>query len=188
MTAGGPEASGARDPEAGGRAAGDGAVERILAERAALLARPLPEPVDHRLDELAVLSAGGERYAVALACLERVLPVGAVTPLPGLRPPWAGLVALRGELLPALDVPAYLGRPAGTAGAAGGYCAVVAHGGLRVALLSEEPVTLRAPPEDGLSDPLAPAAAGAVVGVTGDLVTVLDVATILADPALVVDD
>ena len=192
MTAGGPEASGARDPEAGGRAAGDGAVERILAERAALLARPLPEPVDHRLDELAVLSAGGERYAVALACLERVLPVGAVTPLPGLRPPWAGLVALRGELLPALDVPAYLGRPAGTAGAAAGagaYCAVVAHGGLRVALLSEEPVTLMAPPEDGLSAPLARvAAAGAVVGVTGDLVTLLDVATILADPALVVDD
>jgi len=190
VTAAGPEASGAPAPEAGGRAPGDGAVERILAERAALLARPLPEPDHRRLDELAVLSAGGERYAVPLAALERVLPVEAVTPLPGLRPPWAGLVALRGELLPALDVPSYLGRPAGTAGAAGAgaYCVVVAQGGLRVALLSEEPVTLMAPPEHGLSGPLDPAAGGAVVGVTGDLVTVLDVVTILADPALVVDD
>ncbi|MCA1845898.1 MAG: hypothetical protein LC792_22460 [Actinobacteria bacterium] len=96
-----------------------------------------------------------------------------------------------GELLPALDVPSYLGRPAGTTAAgAGVYCAVVAHGGLRVAFLSEEPVTLMARPEAGLSAPLAPVptTAGAVVGVTGDLVTVLDVATILADPALVVDD
>jgi hypothetical protein len=67
---------------------------------------------------------------------------------------------------------------------------VVAHGGLRVALLSDEPVTLMARPAGGLSAPLAPltAPAGAVVGVTGDLVTILDVASILADPALVVDD
>jgi hypothetical protein len=48
-------------------------------------------------------------------------------------------------------------------------CAVVAHGGLRVAFLSEAPVTLLLRQED-------------------DLVTVLDVPTILADPALVVDD
>jgi purine-binding chemotaxis protein CheW len=174
--------------------AGDGTgpdaatVERILAERAARLARPLPEPEHRRLDELAVLEAGGERYAVGLASLERVQPVDAVTPVPGLRPPWAGLVALRGELLPALDIPSYLGRP--PAPAAPAYSAVVAHGGLRVALLSEAPVTLMAGPPDGLSAPLAPTAApaGAVVGVTRDLVTILDVATILADPALVVDD
>jgi hypothetical protein len=69
-------------------------------------------------------------------------------------------------------------------------CAVVAHGGLRVALLSEAPVTLMPCPESGLSPPAGPTAAppGAVVGVTGDLVTVLDVPTILADAALVVDD
>jgi chemotaxis signal transduction protein len=174
-------------------AAGRDDVERVLAERAALLARRLSEPQHRRLDELAVLEAGGERYAVDLATLERVHPVEAVTPVPGLRPPWAGLVALRGELLPALDVPSYLGRPPGGTGAAGtgpAHSAVVAHGGLRVALLSEGPVTLMTRPQEGLSAPLAPSAApaGAVVGVTGDLVTILDVATILADPALVVDD
>jgi hypothetical protein len=49
---------------------------------------------------------------------------------------------------------------------------------------------LMARPRNGLSAPLArgTATTGAVVGVTGDLVTILDVATILADPALVVDD
>jgi len=169
-------------------------VERVLAERARLLARPLPEAPSGRLDQLAVLAAGGERYAVDLASVDRVHPVAAVTPVPGLRPPWVGLVALRGELLAALDVPAYLGRPplpppgGGPSGAA--YCAVVAQGGLRVALLSDQPVTLMARPVGGLSGPLAPMAApaGAVVGVTGDLVTILDVASILADPALVVDD
>lgn len=174
-------------------AAGGDEVERVLAERARLLARPLPEAPSGRLDQLAVLLAGGERYAVDLASVDRVHPVAAVTPLPGLRPPWAGLVALRGELLPALDVPAYLGRaslPGPGGGPAAAYCAVVAHGGLRVALLSDQAVTLMPRPVGGLSGPLAPvpAPAGAVVGVTGDLVTILDVASILADPALLVDD
>ena len=68
--------------------------------------------------------------------------------------------------------------------------AIVAHGGLRVALLSDAPVALGARPEGGLSAPLAGTAAppGVILGVTDDLLTVLDVATILADPALVVDD
>ncbi|HET9771070.1 MAG TPA: chemotaxis protein CheW [Acidimicrobiia bacterium] len=172
----------------------DDAVERILAERARLLARPLAEPDLTTDDEILVLEADGERYAVALAVVERVHPVDALTPLPGLRPPWAGLVSLRGEILPALDLPAYLGRPAsrspeGATRRAAASCAVVAAGGLRVALLSEAPAALRSRPR-GLAAPLAEDAAppGAVVGVTDDLVTILDVPTILADAALVVDD
>jgi chemotaxis signal transduction protein len=116
-------------------------------------------------DQVVVLEAGGERYAVDLTSVERVHPVEVVTPLPGLRPPWAGLVCLRGELLPALDLPSYLGRPAGALPAVD--CAVVTHGGLRVAFLSESPVAL------------LPRAAGGLI---------LDVATILADPTLVVND
>ena len=146
-------------------------VERILAERARLLARPLEEPGVEGT-EVVLLEGGGERYAVALAWVERVHPVEAVTPLPGLRPPWAGLIALRGELLPALDLPSYLGRgsPVGPGRAVG--CAVVASGGVRVAFLSEAPVALMLRPE----------------GATDDLVTILDVPSILADAALVVDD
>jgi chemotaxis signal transduction protein len=170
----------------------DDRMERVLAERARLLARPLQEPGRPTVDEVAVLEAGGERYAVELRSVERIHPVEAVTPVPGLRPPWAGLVALRGEILPALDLPSYLGRPLRPAGpaTAAAHCAVVAHGGLRVALLSDAPVTLAARPEGGLSAPLAGSAApaGVVLGVTDDLLTVLDVPTILADPALVVDD
>ena len=167
--------------------------ERVLAERARLLARPLPEPDSTAADEVVVLEAGGERYAIDLTSVERVHPVEAVTPLPGLRPPWAGLVSLRGEILPALDLPSYLGRP--PVFAPGGpstpaASAIVAHGGLRVALLSEAPLALRVRPEGRLSAPLAEttAPAGVVVGVTDDLLTILDVAAILADPALVVDD
>jgi hypothetical protein len=59
-----------------------------------------------------------------------------------------------------------------------------------VAFLSEAPVTLMVCPEGCLSPPVVPTAApaGAVVGVTDELVTVLHVPTILADAALVVDD
>jgi chemotaxis signal transduction protein len=166
----------------------DDRVERVLAERARQLARPLEDPDRAAPEEVVVLEAGGERYAVDLTSVERVHPVEVVTPLPGLRPPWAGLVSLRGEMLPALDVPAYLGRPPSAAPVA--HCAVVAHGGLRVALLSETALALMLRPKGGLSAPLAEttAPAGVVVGVTDDLLTILDVPTILADPALVVDD
>ncbi|MCA1844479.1 MAG: chemotaxis protein CheW [Actinobacteria bacterium] len=168
---------------------GDGHVERVLAERARLLARPLEEPVVEGT-EVVLLEGGGERYAVALTWVERVYPVEAVTPLPGLRPPWAGLISLRGDLLPALHLPSYLGRASPTVAGRSVGCAVVTHGGLRVAFLSEAPVTLMLCPEGSLSPPMTPTAApaGVVVGVTDDLVTVLDVPTILADKALVVDD
>jgi chemotaxis signal transduction protein len=170
----------------------DDAVERLLAERARLLARPLQEPDSTVGDELVVLQAGGERYGVDLTSVERVHPVEAVTPLPGLRPPWAGLVSLRGEILPALDLPAYLGRPpvfAAGGPATAAASAIVAHAGLRVALLSEAAVTLAPrPPAGGLSAPLGEGPAGVIVGVTDDLVTIVDVPSILADPALVVDD
>jgi hypothetical protein len=149
---------------------GDADVERVLAERARLLARPLPEPDRPGDHDVVVIEAGGERYAVAVDCVERVHPIDGVTPLPGLRPPWRGLVSVRGELLPALDLPAYLGRPPGPGAAPGPVvsCAVVASGGLRVALLSEAPPAM------------APRPAG--------VVEVVDVAGILADAALVVDD
>ena len=121
-------------------------------------------------DEVVVLHAGGERYAVDLTAVDRIHTVDAVTELPGLRPPWRGLVSLRGEILPALDLGWYLGRPPGSDGGeppppAG--AAVVSHGGVRVVLLSEAPVAL------------SPRAAGGVI---------LDVAAILTDPVLVVND
>jgi chemotaxis signal transduction protein len=118
-------------------------------------------------DQVLVLEAGGERYAVELTSVERVHPVEAVTPLPGLRPPWAGLVSLRGELFPALDLTSYLGKPPSSGPLPAVDCAVVTHGGLRVAFLSEAPVALLPRPEGGV---------------------LLDVATILADPGLVVND
>ena len=168
-------------------------IERVLAERARLLARPLEDPDATAADEVVVLEAGGERYAIDLTSVERIHPVEAVTPLPGLRPPWAGLVSLRGEVLPALDLAAYLGRPpafAASGPSAPAASAIVASGGLRVALLSEAPVVLAVRPRGRLTAPLGefPAPSGVVLGVTGDLLTVLDVPTILADPALVVDD
>ena len=147
----------------------DADAERVLAERARLLALPLAEPGGPAGADVVVLEAGGERYAVDVVWVERVHPVEAVTPLPGLRPPWRGLVSLRGELLPALDLPSYFGwTPEAGPGRVSG-CAVVVHGGLRVALLSETPPAL-------------------ATRAAGELMTVLDVPTILADPALVVDD
>ena len=141
--------------------------ERVLAERARLLARPLRAPDLPAAGEVLVLEAGGERYAVDAAAVERVHRLSGVTPVPGLRPPWLGLVSVRGQLLAALDLPAYLGRPPAPPRPLVG-CAVVSAGGLRVALVSEALPALARPPASGA--------------------TAVDVAGILADPALVVND
>jgi chemotaxis signal transduction protein len=124
-------------------------------------------------DEVVVLHAGGERYAVDVTAVDRIHTVAGVTVIPGLRPPWRGLVSLRGEILPALDLGWYLGRRPADAGrdepppAAPVGGAVVSSGAVRIVVLSEAPVAL------------ASRAAGGIA---------LDVATILADPVLVVND
>ena len=78
----------------------DDHVERVLAERARLLARPLEEPDRRALDDVVVLEAGGERYAIALTSVERVHPVDAVTVVPG---------QIRGRQIRG-DAPCFLGR------------------------------------------------------------------------------
>ncbi|MFZ5928004.1 MAG: chemotaxis protein CheW [Acidobacteriota bacterium] len=81
-----------------------GDIERILKPHAALEAAPERKP------RLLVFRAGGESYALSMECVREVERVSRVTPVPGAPPFVRGLVNLRGEILPLLDLAALFGR------------------------------------------------------------------------------
>lgn len=69
-----------------------------------------PPPGDPLL-KLVVFAAEGERYAVRLAVVERVLPMVAVSALPKAPAVALGIINLHGAVVPVLDIRRRLGLP-----------------------------------------------------------------------------
>jgi chemotaxis signal transduction protein len=67
---------------------------------------PAPTPVD-----FAVALIGGRRFALAMAAIERILRMAALTPLPAAPAHVAGLLNLQGAALPVVDPRPLLGLP-----------------------------------------------------------------------------
>jgi purine-binding chemotaxis protein CheW len=65
------------------------------------------------LSQLCVLRVGTEEYVVDLARVDEILPVPTVTPVPKAPAFLEGVVKLRGEVLPVVDVRRRLGVPKG---------------------------------------------------------------------------
>lgn len=58
--------------------------------------------------DVAVFELGGERYAVDLAAVQKVIPIGPITPVPGVPAHLLGAMNVRGRVLPVLDLGALL--------------------------------------------------------------------------------
>lgn len=80
----------------------------VLQERARRLAEPLRSDTA-AIDSMLCFTVGGERFLVPLRALCEVAPLERVTPVPGLPALFAGLGALRGALIPVLDLRQALG-------------------------------------------------------------------------------
>jgi len=86
--------------------------ERILRERAAVVARARAEPRAAGLPVLA-FTLGGERYAVEVKAVLQVVDAASLWPLPA-APPWLlGAVLARTRVVPVLDLRALLGLEGG---------------------------------------------------------------------------
>lgn len=165
-------------------------VQRVLEERARALARPAAGHGDGDAVELVVLTVGAERYGVDVRQVREVRPLAGLAPVPGTPSCWSGLVNLRGRLCPVLSLRRYLRVAGGTdAGATGPGVLVVVTARFTAALLVDAAAEIRrcAPgdlrPATGTATDRAHAA---IQAVTADLVQVLDLDALLADPALVV--
>lgn len=108
-----------------------GDAERIIQSQTELNAVPAQRP------RLLVFRAGGESYALSMESVREVERVSRVTPVPGAPAFLRGLVNLRGEILPLLDLAALLARK----GEQSGQRLIVAQAGAAdpvVALMVEE--------------------------------------------------
>jgi purine-binding chemotaxis protein CheW len=91
--------------------------EAVLVERSRRLAKvATTEPEGHSVSIL-VFRLGGESYAVDVAALRSIEPVGSLTPLPCAPRFVAGVLNLRGEMLTVLDLGAVLDLPQAPASA-----------------------------------------------------------------------
>ena len=166
--------------------------KQILLTRAAELARVLPETVaDTQVFEVLEFGLGKERYAVQTEFVREVCLVQELTPLPCTPAFVAGIVNVRGQILPVLDLRRLLGLVAGPV-AVGPRVAILVRGaGLELGMLADQitgvrkvrraevqpvPLTLTRPRDRYL------------LGVTNGCLVVLDLARMLADKALIVDE
>lgn len=165
----------------------------ILVARAQRLAAAPRVPVVGEVLDLVVLTLGVERYGIDVRFVQEVQPQESVTPLPGVPVFWAGLVNLRGHLCPLLDLRSFLGlaerMPAGRAvgEATPAKVVVVAIAGLEIGLLaddvSEVRQVLKSEIGPALLEPAGPARRP-ISGMMPDLLAVLDLDALLADPRL----
>jgi purine-binding chemotaxis protein CheW len=162
----------------------------VLEERAAALARSSEDDVlNGETIGMVVLVVGDERYGVEVQDVQEIEPLDKVTPIPGTPAFWTGVVNLRGSMYPVLDIERYLGLPA-SAGVENPKVALVSRGGLSVGLLVDEVAEIRKVRSSEIGPPVADGSSKAEVvrGVTPDMLSVLDLDALLADPALVVED
>jgi purine-binding chemotaxis protein CheW len=161
--------------------------QRILEERARVLARPLraEEPADTL--ELVVLALGPERYGIDPRRAREVRPFADLAPVPGTPPFWAGIINIRGTLYAVLDLHRYLELPEVDAGERQKVVVLVSGSNLTVGLLVDGALGIRRIPAAAVGPALgetSEAARQIVHGVANDLLTVLDVDALLSDPRL----
>jgi purine-binding chemotaxis protein CheW len=169
----------------------DGHVNRVLRERAARLARPPggAAPAGELLDLLEFRLAG-ERYAVETRYVSEVHPLRDLTPLPGTPAFVRGIVNLRGRILPVYDLKKFFALP--ELGVTDLHRVLVVNGGdFEIGLLADVVVGVRALPATSLSPPLptlSAIAAEYLKGISEERLVVLDLARLLSDPRIVVND
>jgi purine-binding chemotaxis protein CheW len=158
-------------------------VEQVLKVRARRLATARHN-LDARPQGTGVLcfGIGNESYALPLANLSEVMPLGAWTPVPGLAQYLLGVTNVRGEIRPLLNLHAILSLPEPAAGSPGHVVFLRIPGrevGLRVDQLSrisfidDDRLTVPHESTNGLPQRF-------VAGITPDTLILLDARQILA--------
>jgi chemotaxis signal transduction protein len=168
-TAHGPESATARARE-------------ILHERARQLSRPIANASTTKRVDAVSFSLGRERYAVDARQVFAVFRLESLTPLPGARPPVAGVTPWRGDVLTVLDIRSLVGA---TPTALDDLARVIVLGNERpeLGLLADridDPLQLDAGSVHPLSADRASRGSEILRGVTSEAVVVLDAHALLA--------
>jgi purine-binding chemotaxis protein CheW len=167
-------------------------IQRILEERARDLGRVPKQKVQDAggSHELLILGIGDELFGVNIESVQEIQMLKILTPVPGTPKFWAGLINLRGRLVPSLDLRAYLEL---TDKALPPYTKIVVinEAGIALAMLVHEVKGARRFAKESLRPPVKDTAregVGIISGITVDLISVLDLNALLADPRLSVGE
>jgi purine-binding chemotaxis protein CheW len=168
-----------------------GDARQILKQRARALARP-PESRQHTDAALEVIEFGlaEERYAIQTAAVREVHRLKDLTPLPCTPPFLLGIVNVRGQILPVIDLKKFFDLP--QQGITDLHKVIIVHNEeMELGILADVVVGVRVIPLDALQ-PSLPTLAGIreeyLKGVTADRLVILDVAKLLADPKIMVQE
>lgn len=168
-----------------------GDARQILKARAKALARP-PESLKHTEAVIEVIEFGlaQERYAIPTAAVREVYPLKDLTPLPCTPPFVLGVINLRGQILPVIDIKKFFDLP--QQGITDLHKVIIVHHEeMDLGILADVVLGVRAVPLNALQ-PSLPTLAGIreeyLKGVTAERLVVLDVTRILADPRIIVHE
>ncbi|MCF8033573.1 MAG: chemotaxis protein CheW [Desulfarculaceae bacterium] len=171
--------------------------QQMLERRARELARRIGREQEEVWDlAMVTFGQGRERYGVELPFLREVQPLKGLnwSPVPCTPPFIVGVVNLRGRLYSVMDLSSFLG--AGTA-EVGEHAHVLLVGGgrlpgggqMELGLLSEDLPRIRRISRQNLREPrdtVSPEAEKYFQGVTKDMVALLEIDSLLSDPAIIV--
>jgi purine-binding chemotaxis protein CheW len=163
----------------------------ILHARAQALARrPELAPAADTLLDVLEFRLAEERYAVETQHVREVVPLKDLTPLPCTPPFVLGIVNVRGHILPVLDLKKFFELP--EQGVTDLHCIILVRGrDLEFGLLADLVVGVRSIPLESLQ-PSLPTLTGIrseyLKGVTAERLVVLDLARLMADPKIIVQD
>lgn len=162
---------------------------RIFRERALKLAAvPEREEPGEWLDVVEFL-VGEDRYALEFPFVKEVFPPDEITPLPCAPSFMAGVVNLRGKIVPVVDIKILFGTSAPLPSCP--RVIILTDGERMLGLLADEISGIRRVKRNVLHPPLpnmTGKAAAYAAGVTGENLTVLDGGEILKDRGLIVDE
>lgn len=154
---------------------------QVLKARAAALARRPAKPGDGASLEVATFLLGGETYGLELQWVREIFPLRELTRLPWAPPFMAGIVNLRGTILPVIDVKKLFGLPEKGLSDLNKVL-VIQSGEMEVGILADQILSARAVPLNELQ-PSLPTLTGVrkdyLRGVTRQRLIVLDAASIL---------
>jgi purine-binding chemotaxis protein CheW len=136
---------------------------------------------------VAILQLPPERYAVPIHQVREIEKFRPITRIPGLDTKWCGIVNLRGSMYTVLDLRRYLGLAAGEMSQHEKKIALLQGEEMSLGILVDQVEEIRQIPVSQIT-PAPRIASGvrpeSIRGVTPDMITVLDVDGLLADPSL----
>ena len=156
----------------------DARVRSVFQARARHLAERVAEDLGRAApSSLLTFRLGQERLAVPLTAVSEVLPLVGCVPVPGAPHEILGVINVRGEILPVVDLWRALGQDGERDGESGGYVLFLKRGGRRVGLrvdALDAVRTVRAGEVRPVEQMRTTLPARFVRGVTADTLIVLD--------------